>query len=116
MTEQQQFQPGDRVKVTMELTLGDPESAFIHVNRGTVYPSTVQWWSDELDHIDVELIERPEPPREPGLYLCTYDDTPCAMRWDGTNWRWPGVGERVVVFQNEVTVLGTVTLDEGVEL
>ena len=56
----------------------------------------------------------PEPPREPGWYLCTYGDTPCAMRWDGADWRWPsGDGIRL---QDTVIVLGAVTLNEGVEL
>ena len=115
MTEQQQFQPGDRVKITMELTVGDPESAFIHVNRGTVYPSVVELWADELDHVTVELIERPEPPREPGWYPCNLDGgrTIYLLRWNGKSWNWPQGTPRVTA---KVDVVGDrVALSEGFE-
>ena len=120
MTEQQQFRPGDRVKVTMELTVagtvaGTGETVYPGFIKGAVYPSTVERWADECDHITVELIERPEPPREPGWYLCAYADAPRAIRWDGTMWRWAESG-MCVINQDKVDVLGTVTLEEGVEL
>lgn len=118
MTEQQKFQQGDRVKVTMELTVVDDANPFYaYFRKGTIYVSTVRHWADDCgDHITVELIERPEPPREPGLYLCGYDGSSYPMRWDGADWRWPGVDERAVAFQDDVTVLGTIALNEGVEL
>lgn len=110
MTEQQKFQSGDRVKVTFEMTVVEP-SVFAHAGSGTVYPWTVEQWADE-NHIDVELIERPAPPREPGWYVCRYDDAPHAMRWDGEKWHWLGRGE-CVLFQDEVVVLGTSLTVQG---
>lgn len=116
MTEQQQFQPGDRVKVTAELTVVDEgEDPFAYFNDGTAYPSTVERWANELDHVDVELIERPEPPREPGWYLCNVADSVRPLKWDGAMWCWPETG-KCLPFQNNVVVVGTITLNEGVEL
>ena len=111
MDKQQKFQPGDKVKVTMELTVVGVGPGFDE--DGTVGLMVLSRWAG-VDHIDVELIDRPKPPREPGWYLCTYGDAPCAMRWDGADWRWPsGDGIRL---QDTVVVLGAVTLNEGVEL
>ena len=115
MSEQQQFQPGDKVKVTAELIVVDAGDDF-QFSNGTIYPLTVQRWADECDHITVELIERPEPPLEPGLHLCVYQGRPLALRWDGENWRWPGQGNEYVTLQNLVTVIGSITLNEEVEL
>ena len=114
MDKQQHFQPGDRVKVTIDLTVGDmcdwPPNG----------PSSLSdLWGlpryPDQDHVTVELIERPEPPREPGWYLCAYGAARRALRWDGTNWLWPG-SDLCVTSQDRVAVLGAVTLDEGVEL
>ena len=111
MSEQQNFQPGDRVKVTMNLTVASSGAA--SASDGTTNKWMLNRWANK-DHITIELIERPEPPLERGWYLCAYGEAPCAMRWDGANWRWPsGDGIRL---QDTVTVLGAVTLNEGVEL
>lgn len=116
MTEQQEFQPGDKIKVTMNLIVADPKiEGSVAASNGTIYPWTAESWANELDHVDVELIERLAPAREPGWYLCAYGVVPHAMRWDGTNWRWPGRGE-CVPFQDRVVAIGTITLNEGIEL
>lgn len=114
MSEQQQFQPGDRVKVTMELTVTTP-SGFGDLKFAATHGHDEGWF--KRDHVDIELIERPTPPLEPGLYPCTFEDSRAAylLRWDGTTWRWLDSGARVVA-RAKVIVLGTVTLNEGVEL
>ena len=61
----QKFQPGDRVKVTMELTVvGPEETSYPHINEGTIYPWAVEHWANGT-HTTIELAERPKPHREP---------------------------------------------------
>lgn len=119
MTEQQQqFRPGDRVKVTMELTVVDPKNGvYVSPNQGTAFSWTVERWANECDHITVELIERPKPPREPGWYPCNLDGgrTIYLLHWDGEFWHWSEDVDRPRVL-SKVTVVGAVTLHLGVEL
>ena len=73
-------------------------------------------FDDDIDQYVVPGSQNsPLPPREPGWYLCAYADAPRAIRWDGTMWRWAESG-MCVINQDKVDVLGTVTLEEGVEL
>ena len=113
MDEQQQFRPGDRVKVTTELTVVDVGDDF-HID--TVIDLRDLHRRAEQDHVTVELVERAKPPREPGLHLCAYDGRPVALRWDGEKWHWPGLGDGYVLVQDKVTVIGSIDLNEGVEL
>ena len=112
MSNQQKFQPGDRVKVTMDLTIRD--EGVTGVTEGTIADWTLDRW-DNQDHINIELIERPEPPLEPGLYLCNLSVGARALRWDGKKWRWLAADVPISA-QDEVTVIGTITLNDGVEL
>lgn len=54
----------------------------------------------------------PDDVLAPGWYLCTYGYSRCSVRWDGELWHWGNV-YLPVADQGGVTVIGTVTLNEG---
>ena len=118
MTEQQQFQPGDRVKVTIDLTVGDMcdwppngPSSLSDLWGLSRYP--------DQDHVTVELIERAKPPRETGWYPCRLDGGRIIylLHWDGESWHWHEEDDGKPQVTGKITVVGDrISLNEGVEL